>query len=277
MPHEPGAGTCSVLEVAFNILNCTVGSGVLALPFALMECGFGLGLTLSVVVGILCWFALYVLIVTGKQIGVYKYAGLCEATMGTFGLHLINAALFLQTAGVCITYLIVVGDTIPVVLEMVLGTPVSRQWTILISTLIFVLPLLFYRSIGSLATVSIVSVATLPPILLVVAVRGFHYAPEHKRSYGFVGDNVFPAVGIMAFAMLSAQTAFLNFQTMKQPTRRAWGEATSIAVFLSWLVSFSFAVFGFVAFGFDAKANIFNSFPLTDGWINVGRALLGFS
>ncbi|KAF9991709.1 hypothetical protein BGZ80_005833 [Entomortierella chlamydospora] len=118
---------------------------------------------------------------------------------------------------------------------------------------------------------------TLPPILLVVAIRGFHYAPDHKRSFEFVGDNVFPAIGVMAFAMLSAQTAFLNFTTMVQPTRKAWAQATGIAVSLSWLVSFVFAVFGFVAFGFDVEANIFNSFPLTDGLINVGRALLGFS
>ncbi|KAI7832698.1 transmembrane amino acid transporter protein-domain-containing protein [Gamsiella multidivaricata] len=273
---EPGSGNCSVLEVSFSILNCTVGSGILALPFALKDSGFGLGLTLSVVVSVLCWFALYILIVTGQRIGVYKYAALCEATMGSFGVYLLSSVLFFQAVGACITYMIVIGDTIPVVLEIV-GINATRQWTIFVSSLIFILPLLFYRSVGSLAKASIVSVATLPPILLVVAIRGFHYAPEHKRSYEFVGDNVFPAIGVMAFAMLSTQTAFLNFTTMKQPTRKAWAHATIIAVFLSWLVSFAFAIFGFIAFGVDVKANIFNSFPLTDGLINFGRGLLGFS
>ncbi|KAG0198483.1 hypothetical protein BGX28_008063 [Mortierella sp. GBA30] len=140
-----------------------------------------------------------------------------------------------------------------------------------------ILPLLFYRSIGSLATVSIISVLTLPPILLIVGIRGFAYAPDHKRSYDFVGDNVFPAIGVMAFAMLSAQSAFLNFATLARPTRKAWGQATGIAVSLSWLVSFVFAVLGFIAFGDDIQPNIFNSFPLTDGLINAGRGLLGFS
>ncbi|KAI1314553.1 hypothetical protein EDD11_001982 [Mortierella claussenii] len=262
--------------MSFNILNCTVGSGILALPFALKESGFGLGLTLSVVVGILCWLALYILIVSGQRIGVYKYAVLCEATMGPFGNYLLNGVIFFQSAGACITYMIVVGDTIPIILE-IMGINATRQWTIFVSSLIFILPLLFYRSIGSLAKVSIVSVMTLPPILLAVAIRGFYYAPDHKRSYAFVGDNVFPAIGVMAFAMLSTQTAFLNFTTMTQPTRKAWAQATGIAVSLSWLVSFVFAIFGFVAFGVDVEANIFNSFPLTDGLINFGRGLLGFS
>ncbi|KAF9583650.1 hypothetical protein BGW38_008946 [Lunasporangiospora selenospora] len=122
-----------------------------------------------------------------------------------------------------------------------------------------------------------ISVMTLPPILAIVALRGFHYAPDHKRSYDFVGDNVFPAIGVMAFAMLSAQTAFLNFTTLAQPTRKAWGQATGIAVFFSWIISFVFAIIGFIAFGEDVQPNIFNSFPSTDDLINIGRILLGFS
>ncbi|KAF9905819.1 hypothetical protein EC991_001295 [Linnemannia zychae] len=273
---RPGSGNCSIMEVSFNILNCTVGSGILALSFAIKESGFGLGIVLSVAVAILTWMALYILIVSGKKINVYKYAILCEATMGRFGFYLLNSVIFFQSAGACITYMIVVGDTIPVILD-IMGFWASRRWIILISSLLFILPLLFYRSIGSLAKVSMISVMTLPPILFAVAVRGMYYAPEHKRSYDFVGDNVFPAIGVMAFAMLSTQTAFLNFTTMAQPTRKAWGQATGIAVSLSWLISFVFAIIGFMSFGEDVQPNIFNSFPLTDGLINFGRGLLGFS
>ncbi|KAG0249306.1 hypothetical protein BG011_009434 [Mortierella polycephala] len=269
-------GSCSILEVSFNILNCTVGSGILALAFAIKESGFGLGIILSMLVAVLCWLSLYILIVTGQRIGVYKYAMLCEATMGALGFYLLNGIIFFQTAGACITYMIVIGDTIPIMLD-ILGFQVSRKWVIFISSLLFILPLLFYRSIGSLARVSIVSVMLLPPILFAVAVRGFEYAPDHKRTYNFVGDNVFPAIGVMAFAMLSAQTAFLNFTTLKTPTRKAWGQATGVAVSLSWVISFVFAIIGFFSFGDDVQPNIFNSFPPTDGLINFGRFLLGLS
>ncbi|KAG0381135.1 hypothetical protein BGX24_009082 [Mortierella sp. AD032] len=251
---RPGSGNCSIME----------------------ESGFGLGIVLSVAVAVLTWMALYILIISGKKINVYKYAILCEATMGRFGFYLLNSVIFFQSAGACITYMIVVGDTIPIILD-ILGFWVSRRWVILVSSILFILPLLFYRSIGSLAKVSMISVMTLPPILFAVAVRGMYYAPEHKRSYDFVGNNVFPAIGVMAFAMLSTQTAFLNFTTMAQPTRKAWGQATGIAVSLSWLISFVFAIIGFMAFGEDVQPNIFNSFPQTDGLINFGRGLLGFS
>ncbi|KAG0019902.1 hypothetical protein BGZ81_009543 [Podila clonocystis] len=269
-------GTCSVLEVSFNILNCTVGSGILALSFAIKESGFGLGIVLSVVVAILTWLALYTLIITGNKIGVYKYAMLCEATMGATGFYLLNSVVFFQTAGAAITYLIVIGDTIPIILGL-LGFPIAREWVIFVSSLAFVLPLLFFRSIGSLARVSMISVMTLPPILFAVAYSGFQYAPDHKRSFDFVGDNVFPAIGVMAFAMLSTQTAFMNYQTLADPSKRAWAQATGLAVSLSWAISFVFAIIGFISFGEDVAPNIFNSFPLTDELINYGRGLLGFS
>ncbi|KAF9340829.1 hypothetical protein BGZ91_012366 [Linnemannia elongata] len=223
------------MRMSFNILNCTVGSGILALSFAIKESGFGLGIVLSIAVAILTWLALYILIISGKKINVYKYAILCEATMGSFGFYLLNSVIFFQSAGACITYMIVVGDTIPIILD-ILGFEISRRWVILVSSLLFV---------------SMISVMTLPPILFAVAVRGMYYAPEHKRSYDFVGNNVFPAIGVMAFAMLSTQTAFLNFTTMAQPTRKAWGQATGIAVSLSWLISFVFAIIGFMSFGED--------------------------
>ncbi|KAF9186665.1 hypothetical protein BGZ51_009338 [Haplosporangium sp. Z 767] len=196
--------------------------------------------------------------------------------MGSLGFYLLNGIIFFQTAGACITYMIVIGDTIPIMLG-ILGFQVPREWVIFVSSLLFILPLLFYRSIGSLARVSMVSVMLLPPILFAVAVRGFEYAPDHKRTFSFVGDNVFPAIGVMAFAMLSAQTAFLNFTTLATPTRKAWGQATGIAVSLSWVISFVFAIIGFLSFGDDVQPNIFNSFPPTDGLINFGRFLLGFS
>jgi sodium-coupled neutral amino acid transporter 11 len=96
-----------------------------------------LGIVLSIAVAMLTWLALYILIISGKKINVYKYAILCEATMGRFGFYLLNSVIFFQSAGACITYMIVVGDTIPIILD-ILGFAVSRRWVILVSSLLFV-------------------------------------------------------------------------------------------------------------------------------------------
>ncbi|KAF9159052.1 hypothetical protein DFQ26_006958 [Actinomortierella ambigua] len=198
------------------------------------ESGFGLGIILSMVVAVFTWVALNLLIVTGKRIHVYRFAHLCEVTMGRFGFYLLNNMVFLLTGGACITYLVVIGDTIPVVLSL-FGVTAERP------------------------------------------IRGLHYAPEHDHELTFVGNNVFPAIGVMAFALMSTQNAFMNFMTLKRPTRARWATTTGTAVFASWLISFVFALIGFLCFGADVQPNIFNSFPPQDTLINVGRGLLGFS
>jgi sodium-coupled neutral amino acid transporter 11 len=59
------------------------------------------------------------------------------ATMGITGNYLLNFMIFLQTAGAAITYLIVIGDTIPVLIGL-FGFEVNREWAIFFSSLIFV-------------------------------------------------------------------------------------------------------------------------------------------
>lgn len=63
--------------------------------------------------------------------------------MGATGFYLLNSVVFFQTAGAAITYLIVIGDTIPVILGL-LGFPIARQWVIFFSSLAFVSIVLSY-------------------------------------------------------------------------------------------------------------------------------------
>lgn len=101
-----GYGTRNVVEVSLNIVNATVGAGVIGLPFALALAGFVPGLVLSIIVGIMTTGAIYSMIVCGLKVGVYSFAGLAEYTMGQFGFYTLNFMLFIQSAGSCISYFI---------------------------------------------------------------------------------------------------------------------------------------------------------------------------
>jgi sodium-coupled neutral amino acid transporter 11 len=101
-----GYGTRNVVEVSLNIVNATVGAGVIGLPFALALAGFAPGLVLSIIVGIMTTGAIYSMIVCGLKVGVYSFAGLAEYTMGQFGFYTLNFMLFIQSAGSCISYFI---------------------------------------------------------------------------------------------------------------------------------------------------------------------------
>ena len=103
---RPGYGTRNIVEVSFNMVNATVGAGVIGLPMALLLAGFVNGIILSVIVGLLTFAAVYGMILAGRRLGVYKFAALGEHVMGRFGFHTLNLMLFIQSAGSCISYFI---------------------------------------------------------------------------------------------------------------------------------------------------------------------------
>jgi sodium-coupled neutral amino acid transporter 11 len=139
--HRPGFGSRSKIEAAFNLVNSTVGAGIIGLPFAIYLAGFWRAIVLSIIVSILSVHGMYLLIAAGKRVGAYKFAVLMEFVMGRFGFHFLNLIMIIQAGGACVSYFIckfsltrfffpsysrlyhffyitVIGDTIPVLLEL---------------------------------------------------------------------------------------------------------------------------------------------------------------
>lgn len=103
---RPGYGTRSVFAVSLNIVNATVGSGIIGLPFALLIAGFSTGLAISIFVSILTFFAVYTLILTGQKTQIFNFSTIAQVAMGRFGFHMLNLMLFIQSAGSVISYFI---------------------------------------------------------------------------------------------------------------------------------------------------------------------------
>lgn len=87
-------GSNAAWTVAFNMVNATVGAGVIGLPFALRNAGFGLGLILSFIVGVFTYLSLCLLIHTGRMTSVFRYTSLAQHTLGQRnGLVFVNTPL----------------------------------------------------------------------------------------------------------------------------------------------------------------------------------------
>ncbi|KAG0174469.1 hypothetical protein DFQ28_006461 [Apophysomyces sp. BC1034] len=275
---RPGYGSRSKIEVGFNLVNATCGAGIIGLPFAVYQAGFFPGIILSIIVAILSQLGLYMLIVAGQRVEIYKYAVLVEYLMGRPGYHFLNFMIFVQAAGSCVSYFILVGDTIPVLLELYFPQyPIHRSITVSAIAIIFVLPLNTARSIGSLARWSIVSVLCLPVILLTLLIRAPTYAPEHTAPIGWQTTDMFGAVGIMAFSFACSQVSFNNYLSLRDQSSRGWAIAISIAGVLSWSLSMLFAILGYLSFGTDVQSNLFLNFAPDDAIANIGRLTLGIS
>ncbi|OAD74679.1 hypothetical protein PHYBLDRAFT_99197, partial [Phycomyces blakesleeanus NRRL 1555(-)] len=263
-----------------NIVNATVGAGVIGLPFAIMLSGFTFGLSLAVFVGILTYVALYSLVPSGKRIGAYTFASLAEHSMGRFGYHMLNIMLFAQSAGSCVSYFILIADTIPILLGLYFPQyPIlaDRQIVTVAVSILMVYPLNLFRSIGALAAWSAFSVLLLPVMILTVLIRAPAYAPQHDAPLFTIGQDPFGAMGIITFAFVCTQVGFSNFLSQKNQSTSAWSITSFLSTAMSFIISIMFAAIGYLSFGMDVNPNIFANFPADDNIINIGRLALGVS
>ncbi|CAO3680975.1 unnamed protein product [Umbelopsis vinacea] len=277
---RPGYGTRGVFSTSFNIVNATVGSGILGVPYALHCGGFIGGMAISIFVGFLTAVSLMMMIRAGIRSNIFKFAQLSERALGRPGYHMLNLFVFIQAAGSCISYFIIIGDTIPVLLGQFWPNNAilaNRQFIIVVLSMVFIFPLNLSRSIGALAKVSVFSVLLLPIIILTIIVRAPLYAPQHHAPVTVFGPNVLDALGIQAFAFACSHVAFNNYLAQGNQTVIAWSWTSIISTFSSWTATMMFGVLGYFAFGQDVQQNLFNSFPPDDLIINIGRFLLAVS
>ncbi|ORY94407.1 transmembrane amino acid transporter protein-domain-containing protein [Syncephalastrum racemosum] len=282
---RPGYGTRHQVEVSFNLVNATVGAGIMGLPYAVSRAGFAVGIAASIWVALLSQLGLYMLIVAGKRARIYKFAMLVEHVMGRFGYHFLNFMILIQAGGSCVSYFILLGDTIPILLERYLPQfPILHSRALVMATIgtCCILPLNMRRSIGALARWSMLSVLCLPIIVMTILLRAPEYyrrahTPGEWPQLDWVGSDVFGALGIMAFAFSCSQVAFNNFLTLRDQSSVSWCQSTALSTCMSWTVSMVFAVIGYLCFGEGVQSNLFMNFDADDVVVNVGRFALGFS
>ncbi|KAJ2004123.1 hypothetical protein GGI04_002720, partial [Coemansia thaxteri] len=281
-PHvaaSPQRGGASPVGAAFNIANTIIGSGILALPYALKEAGFYAGILALVLVAFLTAFSLNTLLYSGRRVGLYKYELVSAAALGRSGYYLLSFALSVNSVGSCISYLIIVGDIVTDLAQAIFGANcfTTRQAVIMVAAVVFTLPLLFFRSLEPLVKPSALSTLCLPVIVSIVAIRGPAYAQPEPAPTPVFGPSILPAIGVIAFAYSCTQTCFQNYQMLQSKTLAAWNKATVYATATAAIIYLAFSVISYRSFGLDTQPNLLNNFRSDDVLANIARALLAFS
>ncbi|KAJ1664485.1 hypothetical protein IW140_003860 [Coemansia sp. RSA 1813] len=275
----PTRGGSSPLGAGTNLVNTIIGSGILALPYALREAGFYSGIITLLLAAVLIYLALNMLVLAGRRTGLYRFEAVSEAALGRPGYHILGFALAVNSIGSCISYLIIIGDTVTSIAQTAFGINAftSRVAVILLASVVFTLPLLFFRTLDPLVKPSAVSTLCFPIIVAIVAIRGPTYALPEPAPTPFWGPSFLPAFGVIAFAYSCTQTCFQSYTTLQTKTMDAWRIATRFATTTAVLVYLAFSIVSYKSFGLLTDPNVLNNFSADDTLANVARALLAFS
>jgi len=289
--EQDGEGA-SLLATTANYVNSIIGSGMIGIPFAVKEAGFGLGLILLVLVGILTDYSLRLMVMAGTLSGTSSYQGIMEASFGLPGYIILSFIQFIYPFIAMVSYNIICGDTLtkllvsvsssePEVAQASLSSSVlaSRPLIITMATLLVTLPLSLYRDISKLAKASLVAIVFIIFIMTSVTIRLFTLGPSIPASadaWTFSHSGIPKAIGIMAFAYMCHHNTFLLYSAMKEKTEMAWTKATHISVSISFIVIIICAVAGYTTFTGFTQGDLLENYCSDDLLMNISRLFFCF-
>ena len=120
-------GKATVKSGTINLLNTIIGAGILAMPYGLKCNGIVFGVILIAWLAFTSLFGLYLQNKVAKythQTGAVSYFSLAQLTNPHFSI-LFDLAISIKCFGVGVSYLVVIGDLMPKIMDSVgVDTPI---------------------------------------------------------------------------------------------------------------------------------------------------------
>lgn len=153
----------SGLQSAFmNMANSIIGAGIIGQPYAFRQAGLLAGVVLLVGLTVVVDWTIRLIVVNSKLSGANSFQGTVEHCFGKPGLVAISVAQWAFAFGGMVAFGVIVGDSIPHVLQAVwpglsgipvLGLLADRRVVIVVFTMSISYPLTLYRDIAKVSSV----------------------------------------------------------------------------------------------------------------------------
>ncbi|KAK2748937.1 hypothetical protein FQN57_007220 [Myotisia sp. PD_48] len=166
------AGQASWVSSVINLLNTSAGA--LAMPHAISRLGILLGVTVVLWAGLTAAFGLYLQTRCARYLerGSASFFALSQLTYPNAAV-IFDAAIAIKCFGVGVSYLIIIGDLMPGVIEGFVGENSGTDYLYdrhfwITAFMLIVIPLSFLRRLDSLKYTSIIALSSIGYLLILV-------------------------------------------------------------------------------------------------------------
>ncbi|GAV85761.1 Aa_trans domain-containing protein [Cephalotus follicularis] len=250
---------------AFHNVTAMVGAGVLGLPYAMAELGWGPGVVVLVLSWIITLYTLWQMVemhemVPGKRFDRYHELGQ-HAFGKKLGLYIVVPQQLVVEVGVCIVYMVTGGTSLKKFHDTVCTSCKSFKLTYFImifSSVHFVLSHL--PNFNSIAGVSLAAAVMSLSYSTIAWAASLHKGVQPDVQYGYTAKttsgtifNFFSALGSVAFAY-AGHNVVLEIQatipsTPEKPSKRPMWRGVVVAYIIVALCYFPVALIGYWMFG----------------------------
>ncbi|XP_075065185.1 sodium-coupled neutral amino acid symporter 1 [Mixophyes fleayi] len=264
-------GTTSIGMSVFNLSNAIMGSGILGLAYALANTGIILFVLLLISVTLLSIYSINLLLKCSQETGCMVYEKLGEQVFGTPGRLLVFGSISLQNTGAMLSYLFIVKNELPTVIEFLTGNKMPWYldgcFLLVYVTIGIILPLCLLKNLGYLGYTSGFSLTCMFFFLVVVIYNKFKIPCPYDSINGTVNSlhnatmegtctpkyftfnsKTAYALPTLAFAFVCHPSVLPIYSELRDRSPKKMQLVSHISFFAMFLMYLLTAVFGYLTF-----------------------------
>ncbi|XP_037521886.2 putative sodium-coupled neutral amino acid transporter 7 [Rhipicephalus sanguineus] len=271
-----GVGQMTTFSVALMMLTAALGAGLLHFPAAYNIAG---GILMATVLQLILAVSIGGTVLTLAFCADVKndrtYQGIVLSMCGTKWRYASAASVLLFCYGICVVYLIVIGDQYD--RNFCHTWYMAREFTITLTAVAIVLPLSMLQHIEFLKCASSLGlVAVVYPCVL----TGIEYytVPRPDDLYIKVwptsARDVFLSAPVFCFAYQSHEVVISAYAAMRQRSMRNMAQAIAICMAILFVIYSTVGCFGYLTYGASVRPDIMEMFDAKQAWVLIGLVAL---
>ena len=240
----PEFKTSAPIGSIINLLNGTLGSGILAMPLMFSLMGWVLGLLALTLTAILGVFTTSLMVRVGIAERTESYHMSIRETLGKRWMHVFQLLIIVGVSGALMAYLMLIGDFTVAAVQLISPTThVDRKVVIACIAIGVVLPLSLLRRVKSLAVTGFMVMLF---VLLYVIVMTFKTIDASSDSDHHLIHNIpavhtslqrfFTGLPLAVYASSCHASVYPVFHEMKDRSHKRFMQASVSSHFLVWLL-----------------------------------------
>ncbi|XP_022238391.1 putative sodium-coupled neutral amino acid transporter 7 [Limulus polyphemus] len=267
----------------FLVVNAALGAGLLDFPQAFDQAG---GILVAIIVqAVLIAFvvgALVILAYCSDRNNSSTYQEVVLAVCGKKVQQLCAVTVILYCYGTCITFIIIIGDQFERVFASLYGNDFCHYWymnrnfTMITSCVLLILPLCFPRRIDFLkyaSTVGVLAVLYVVFLIIYKYYEGSHEAGPIKTSPD-VWTELFLVVPVICFSYQCHVSCVPVYSCLKDRRVSVFLKTVIVAILICMFTYTVAATFGYLTFGSLVTSDILESYDANDPVVLVGIVAL---
>ncbi len=284
--EEINDGRTTWLMAAFVLVNTALGAGLLNYPVAYDRLG---GIAFASVIQICAVFlmatTMLVLVYCARLHNVHSYHEVLRIMCGKRVMQVAAASIAITCFGICVTYLIIIGDQFDRLLATYIGPAFCTRWyahrnfTMAVTAVAAIWPMCYFRRLDFLRHVNLLGVfASFYVIFLNIYkyydIRAAEPTPPPMRTVPASAVEFIAALPIAFFAYQTHEVVIPVHVSMSDQSLGAFSKATAVALTILLVLYSLSGTFGYLTFGSKVAPDIMLNYEATDVLVVAGVCAL---